>query len=132
MQHSQGDEEDRRPDSDLVVGGQQAHADGAGAHEREGDDDRVLAAEAVTEVAEDDPAERAGDETDREGREGGERADGGGGVGEEQRPEHEGGRGAVDVEVEPFDGGADEGGDTGASCCPGVVHRAWRRGRGVL
>ena len=61
-------------------------------------------------MAEDDAAERARDEPDREGTERGQRAHERIGVRKEQPAEHERGCGAVEEEVVPLDGRADEAG----------------------
>lgn len=105
---------DRCPDADLRIDRQQADAGRGDAHHDQGDHQGGLAADAVAEMAEDDPAQRASDEARPEGDEGQQ----GGQArihvgGEEYLAEHQGGGQAVDVEVVPLDGGADEGGDTG-------------------
>ena len=65
-QHRQ---QDGGEDADGRVGGHQAHEHGRGAHGDEGDDEHLLAAHAVTEVAEHHAADRAGEEPDTEGGE---------------------------------------------------------------
>jgi hypothetical protein len=116
----QGHQQDRGHESDLLVGRQQADADGRQAHEHEGSDDSVLSSELVTEMTEDNAAERTGNEADGEGREGRQCAHRWADVGEEEMPEDERRGGAVDVEVEPLDGGADESGDTSSAALLGV------------
>ena len=74
-------------------------------------DQRGFAADAVAEVAEEGGADGPGEEGDGEGGERGEGGGGGVGRGEEQLREDEHGGGGVDVEVEEFDGGADEAGE---------------------
>ena len=108
LEEAQGHEQDRGPDADGVVVGQQADADGGRAHEQQRGDQHRLAAGLVTEVAHDHAAEGAGDEADREGGERGEGAGEVGATGEELRAEHEGRGGAVDEEVVPLDRRADE------------------------
>ncbi len=112
LDHADADQQDRGGDADALVAGQQADRGGRDAHQEQGDDQGGLAAELVAEVAEDDAAERAGEEADPEGGEGDEGAEGAFEFGEEHLVEDEGGGGSVDVEVEPLDGGADEGSDS--------------------
>ena len=65
-----------RRDADLLVGRQQADQDGRHAHDHERQHQHALAADLVAEMAEDDAAQRTGDE-----------ADGEGGVGQQRRDE---------------------------------------------
>ena len=58
----------RGPQADLVVGGQQADQERGDAHGQQRADQGGLAADPVPEVAEDDRAQRAGDEGHRKGR----------------------------------------------------------------
>ena len=69
----------RRPDPDLLVGWHDADDDGGQRHDDDGDHEDVLASDAVGDTAENDAAERADQEADRENAERGEK--GGGGVG---------------------------------------------------
>src|SRR3954471_10649484 len=109
LDRAEEDEEDRGEDPDVAVGRQHADRDGRGAHHEERDDEHRLAADAVAEVAEEGAAEGAEEESDAERGEGGERADGRVGVGEEEVAEDERGGRAVEEEVVPLDGGSDEG-----------------------
>jgi hypothetical protein len=98
------DEQDSGPDADGLVGGQAADEEGGDAHHEQAGDQDGFAAEFVAEVAADDPAQRADEESDDEGGEG---QQGGGqrvGAGEEVRPEVQGGGGAVADEVVGLDG----------------------------
>ena len=83
LDDAENDEKDWSHEADLLIGRQKADADSCQAHKEEGGDDRILAAELVPEVAEDDAAERAGDEANGEGGEGRQRAHGRADVGEE-------------------------------------------------
>ncbi|GAA2806907.1 hypothetical protein GCM10020219_093330 [Nonomuraea dietziae] len=94
--------------ADGRVRGQAADEEGRHAHHEQADDQQRLAAEAVAEVAEDQAAERAGHEADGVGEEREERAGQRVGVGEEQDVEDERRRRAVQEEVVPLDGGADQ------------------------
>jgi hypothetical protein len=49
LEHAQGDQQDRGPDPDLGVGGQDADQGGGGTHHDEGEDQHGFAAEAVPE-----------------------------------------------------------------------------------
>ena len=60
----------RRPDADLVVRRQQADRGGADAHDQQGQQQHLLAPDPVAEVAEDQPADRPGEEADGERGEG--------------------------------------------------------------
>ena len=60
------DEQHRRPDADRAVGRQQPNQERRDAHDQQRPDEHRLAAEPVAVVPEDDAAERAGDEADRE------------------------------------------------------------------
>ena len=97
-------------DPGRLVGRQQPDQERREADEHEGGDERRLPADAVAVVAEHDAAERPGEEPDgvggERGHRPGDRVDGR----EEQAVEDEGGGGAVQEEVVPLDGGADEAG----------------------
>ena len=88
------------------------------------DDEHLLAADPVTEVTEDHAAERPGDEPDGVGAERQQRRVDRVGVREEQRAEDQRRGRAVEEEVVPLDGGADQAGeddldDVGAARCRG-------------
>src|SRR5262249_23620041 len=70
-----------------------------------------LAADPVAQVAEDNPAERPGDEPHREGQKGEDLAQGHRLLGEEERPKDQGRRRAVEEEVVPLDRRAHGAGD---------------------
>jgi hypothetical protein len=108
LDEAQGDEQDRRPHPDGVVGGEQPDADGRRAHEGHRDDQHGLAAGPVTEVPHDRTADGPGEETDGQRGEGREGAGEIAVAGEELRAEDERGRRAVDEEVVPLDRRADE------------------------
>ena len=111
LQHPEHDEGDRRPDADLVVGRQQADERRADAHDHQRQQQHLLAADPVAEVAEDQPADRAGEEADGEGGEGRElRGRAVEAVEVELVEDHGRGR-AVEEEVVPLDGGADRRGE---------------------
>ena len=120
LHQAAGQQEERGGDADGGVRRQQADREGRDAHQEERSDEHLLAADPVTEVAEDDAAEGAGDEAERVGAEGQQGRGGGLALGEEQRAEDERRGRAVEEEVVPLDGGADQGGeddldDVGAS-----------------
>jgi hypothetical protein len=107
LQHPHHDQQDRRHDSHLSVGGQQADDKGRCAHDQQGQDQHPLAAYPVTEVAEDHRPERSGQVADGEGAERDQRARRRREVREEQLVEDQRGRSAVDEEVVPLDDGAE-------------------------
>jgi hypothetical protein len=76
LHEAEHDQEDRRPDADRVVGGDQPDRRGRDARHRQRRHEHGLAADAVAEVPHDDPADRPGDEPD------GERAERAGELGE--------------------------------------------------
>ncbi|GHD34959.1 hypothetical protein GCM10007147_40990 [Nocardiopsis kunsanensis] len=116
LDQAQEYQQQRCEEADLFVGGQQSHGEGGHAHHQQGRDQCGLAAEAVTEVTEEDASQRTGEEPDGEGRERGHQADHRVRVGgEEQTSEDQPRSCGVDVEIEPFDGGPHEG-------CEGRTH----------
>jgi hypothetical protein len=103
-------EQDRGGHADGGVGRDQADGEGGDAHQQQGEDQHLLAAEHVAEVADDDRADGAGHVRDAEG---GQREQDAGGrlaLGEEHLREHQPGGGAVDEEVVVLQHAADEAG----------------------
>ena len=88
--------------------GRHADQERRDAHDEQRQHEHRLAADAVAVVPEHDAADRAGGEADRVGAEGQQRADQRLGLREEQIAEHERRGRAVQEEVVPLDGGADE------------------------
>ena len=115
---------DRRPHPDRRVGRHQADRERREAHQQQGDDQDVLAAELVAVVAEDDAAEGAGDEAHGVGREGQQGAHQRLEAGEEELVEDQRGGGAVDEEVVPLQRRPDQARDDDAA-----HRRRWRGGR---
>jgi hypothetical protein len=74
LEHAQEHEQDRRPDPDRLVGGQQPDQAGREAHHERRDDQRLAAPDAVAEMPEDHAAEGARDKADAERRERDQRA----------------------------------------------------------
>ena len=110
LDQPQDDQADGRPDADRGIGGKQADEHGGEAHHDEAEHQQFLTADAVAEMAEDNAAERPGNEADRIGGEGEQRADERVEAGEEQLVEDERGRRAVEEEIVPLDGRADHAG----------------------
>ena len=109
LDQAAGQEQDRGADADAGVRREQADREGRDTHQEQRGDEHLLAADPVTEVAEDDAAEGARHEAERVGAE---RQHGRGGrlaLREEQRAEDERRGRAVEEEVVPLDGGADQG-----------------------
>ena len=108
---AQHDEQNRCPDADRGVAGQQPHQHRRRAHEQQRVDQHRLAADLVAVMGEDGAAEGPRDEPD------GERSESGQGPGhrikgwEEDLVEDQGRGGAEDEEVVPLDRRADEAGE---------------------
>jgi hypothetical protein len=114
LDQAQQGEQDRRPDSDGIVGRQQAHQYGGSAHQGQRRHQGLLPADAVTDVAEDHAAEGAHDEGQRERRQRQGEAHRRVVRGEEQRPEHDGGHRPVQEVVVPLHHAADATGQDGS------------------
>ena len=132
LQDPQHHQQQRRPEADLVVGRQQADRRHADAHDHQGPDQHGLAADAVAEVAEDQPADRAGHKPDGEGAEAGELRRRAGQAVEEELVEDQPGSHAVEEEVVPLDGGADGAGDSDLACLGGIGRGGGAAGRPVV
>jgi hypothetical protein len=115
---AQQDEQCRCQPADRLVGRQTADERGGHAHDRHRPDEHGLAPETVAEVAEDDSAERAEDESDAEGRERRERARSVTVAGEEELAEDQSCDDPVEQEVIPFDDGADKRPGRRTACTP--------------
>ena len=126
LDQPQGDEEDRREQAGLAVGGQEADGEGRAPHHRHGDQERALAALPVADAAEDQRAERAEGEA---GREGAEREDIGRRLVQpgEEHPGDNAGQRHEDEEVVPLEGRAGGRGHDHEPDVSGV--RAWRAQR---
>src|SRR5439155_11703303 len=111
LQQTKDGEYQGRPEPDLGVSGQQADQGGSDTHGGKGHYQRRLAPDSVTEVAEDERAQRARGEAyelDGEGRKSpGDRVF----FREEELGEHQCRRRVVEEEVVPLDGGSDGAGD---------------------
>ena len=108
LSQAEDHQEDRGGHADGAVGGQQADQERGNPHDQQREDQHLLAADPVAVVAEDDPADRAGQEADGVSAEGQQRAGKRRELGEEELVEHQRGGGAVEEEVVPLDGGPDE------------------------
>src|SRR5699024_7307254 len=115
LDESARDEQDRGHEADAPGRGQAADEEGEDSHAQQGDDHHGFAADLVSEVAGDEPADRSRDETGGEGRERQERAGDSARIREEDLREDQRGRRAVEEEVVPFDRGADEAGSSQSS-----------------
>ena len=76
LDHAEDDQQDRREDADLGVGGQQADQEGREAHQEHREDQDVLAAVPVTPGAQNDGADGSGEVADRVGCQRGDQRDG--------------------------------------------------------
>ena len=110
LQQTQADEQDRREPTDALVGRQKADGGGGEAHDQDGDQEGVLAADHVAEAAEDQRAERPHQEAGGVGGEGGQQGGGVVALGKEQRGE-ERRQGGVQIKVVPLEHGAQRGGE---------------------
>ncbi|MEY9739305.1 hypothetical protein ABH985_007094 [Bradyrhizobium ottawaense] len=113
LDQAAGDEQDRGPDAGGLVGRQESDRGGRHAHDQQRQIEHGLAADLVAVVPEHDAAERARDEAERIGRERQQRPHHGIEGRKEQLVEDQRRGGAVEEEVVPLDGRADQarGGD---------------------
>ena len=128
LQDAEQDQQDRSGDADRGIGRQESDERGRQAHQDEREDEHLLAAEPVAEVAGDDRAERPEQERDADRREREHLGEAGvrlGHGGEEERREHEAGSLGVDEEVVPLDGGTDEGAGEDLALFSGHAPGAW-------
>jgi hypothetical protein len=88
LHHAQEHQQDRCPHADLGVGRQHADQGAAHTHQDHAQHEHLLAADPVTEVAEHDAAERAGEVPGGQGAEAGNGGDQRIEVGEEDLAEH--------------------------------------------
>jgi hypothetical protein len=112
LDNAQGDQQDGCPHADLGVGGQHADQCRRSTHHDKGEHQHGLAAEAVTQVAGDDGAQRPEQEADADQGEGQDLCQAGvRGLqwGEEQRGQQRSRQLGKDEEVVPLDGGAYKG-----------------------
>ncbi len=100
---AQHDQQDRREDAGRGVGGEHADQRGRRTHHHHRDDEQLLAPQPVSEVSEQDAADRPEQEPDAERGERGQRAERRVDLREEHLVEHQRRGGAVDVEVEPLE-----------------------------
>jgi len=98
LQHTDQDQCSRRPDADLRIIRQQTNQERTKAYYQYGDDQRLLAANAITEMPETRCAQWPRDKANSVGRERSKRPDQRVAAGEKFRTEHEHRRGAVDEE----------------------------------
>ena len=106
----QHDQQHRREHARLLIGGQHADEKRGHSHHHQRGHEHGLAAHAIAEVPEDHAAERPGEKPDRIRRERGHRAGHRIERGKEEPIEHQRRRRAVEEEIIPLDGGADETG----------------------
>lgn len=132
LEHAQGDQDDRRGDTDRGIGGQQADGEGRQPHQQDGHQEGVLAPDHVAQAAEHQRAEGPHQEAGGEGHQG---EDEGGGVvdaGEELLADHRR-QGAVEEEVVPLEDRAQRGGEDHLALLLGRGRRhCVGRGRCVL
>jgi hypothetical protein len=105
LRHAQQDQDDRGGHANAFVVGQHADEEGRQAHDDDGHQEGVLAADHVAQHAEHQRAERTHDEAGSKGQQRKDVAGVLGEGGEELRPD-DGGQSAVEVEVVPLEDGA--------------------------
>ena len=126
LHEAQRDQEHRGGDAPGRIGRQDADQEGAEAHQGHGDQEGVFAADDVAEPAEDEGAERPHREARREGQQGEDEGGGRVDAGEEFAGQNDAER-AVDVEVVPFEHGAERGGENHQPLVAGHAAEAARR-----
>src|SRR6516162_9866896 len=104
-------QDDRTPDSDRLIGGDEANRRSGKTGQKQGGYERGLAADAVAKVAEDRRTNRPCDETDRIDGERFQHSNQGIGLRKEELAENQAGYRAVKQEIVPFDRGAYGAGD---------------------
>jgi hypothetical protein len=104
-------QDDGTPDSDLLIGGDEADRRSGKSGQKQRGYQRGLAADAIAIVAEDRGTDRPGDEAHRVDGERLQHTNQGIGLGKEELGKDEAGHRAVEQEVVPFDRGADGAGD---------------------
>src|SRR5690606_21552692 len=114
LDQTQHQQQDRRQQADLGIGGQQRDAEGGAGHDQDRQRQGIASPIAVADMAPDDAADGADDERQREDREGRQQTRGLVGGGEEHHGDdcREIAIGGV---VEPFDEVAHEAGRGGAA-----------------
>ena len=109
LKQTADDEQNRGPDADGFIGGDQADADRGRTHDFQRQNEHLLAAQLVAEVPEDDAAQRTGHKAHGKGGKGQHGADAGVKVGEIELVEEQAGNNAVQEEVVPFNDGPQHG-----------------------
>ncbi len=121
LQKAENDQQDRRKDTDLGVGRQDADENRGQTHQEQGEDEHRPAAETVPEVPQDDGADRPGDVGDPEGRKRGKPCRLRVGRGKEELRKDECRSRPVQEEVVVLDGTSDPAGESGLLWCLDAV-----------
>ena len=125
LHQPQRNQHDRRHDAPACVARQHADEERADTHQAHGDQEGIFAADHVAEPAEDQRAERTHREAGGEGEQREDEADIGRHIGEEVfRQEHA--ERAVDVEVVPFENGAERRSENDEALFARHAACAWR------
>ena len=106
LNNAQGNQQGGRPQAHHLIGGKQADRHRGAAHQRQGQHQRLLAADAIADMGENDPADGADKKGQREGEPGEDQADDRVDHRKEDFVEHQRGGGAIEKIIEPFDGAA--------------------------
>src|SRR5712691_494364 len=115
LRDSQHDQQYRRPDADLVVGGKTADQESRNAHDQQRENQHRLAADLIAEVTADYSSDGPRRKPDRVSTERSERAGQRVVVWKEELVEDKRAGGAIEEKVIPFDRCADEAGDGDSS-----------------
>ncbi|MNV63874.1 hypothetical protein D3C71_1564930 [compost metagenome] len=110
LDQAQHDQQDGRPDANLVIARQQADEHRGTPHQRQGDHQGLLAPDAITDVREDKAAQRTDEEGQRKRQVRQHQPDDRVTGGEKHLAEHQCSRGGVQEVIEPLDGTAHEAG----------------------
>ena len=111
LNNAQGYQQGGRPEAHHLIGGKQADRHRGAAHQRQGQHQRLLAADAIADMSENDAADGADKKGQREGEPGEDQADDRVDHRKEDFVEHQRGGGAIEKIIEPFDGAACQAGD---------------------
>ena len=128
LDEAERDEQDRRRDADHRVGRERPDEGGRGPHQRDREEQDLLAADPVAHPAEVDRAREAGDVADAVGRHRGDQADRRADVGEEDLVEDDGRGQRVQLEVHELHGRTEPAGHGGLGQVSGGSRRhvRWR------
>jgi len=115
--------DDRSPDADRGVSGDEGDQEGRDTHAEKSCDQRRLATDPIAIMTEDRGADRPRRETDEVGAESQQRGGGRVRIREIELAEDQSRSGPIEEEIIPFDGGADRGGNHRLAQLPAMILR---------